>query len=143
MRNHPFDSAESLPPSLVQQIDECCDRFETLWKQGGDCPRIEDYVDDAQFAADGTARRRLLIELVMVDLEYRWSRTRRDAPSAERVAGEDGTDLAGSACLPPRPCLEDYVLAFRDLCMGEPLPSELVDHERRVRLEWEESKNSL
>jgi tetratricopeptide (TPR) repeat protein/predicted Ser/Thr protein kinase len=56
----------SLPPSLVERIDEICDGFEAAWK-AGQPPRIEDYLTnlpDAEMTV-------LLRQLLLLDVDYR------------------------------------------------------------------------
>ena len=48
-------------------IDEAADRFESVWKQGGDRPRIEDFLAGEA----GPRRTRLLQELLRVEHELR------------------------------------------------------------------------
>jgi serine/threonine protein kinase len=144
VRDHPFQSdGSSASSAVLLRIDQCCDRFEAAWKKGGAWPQIADYLVDAPMAADGAARRGLLIELVMLDLEYRWRRSRQDAAAGGLAAGKGGGDLSGPAQLPRRPCLDDYVSAFPELGPLDRLPAKLLDQERRVRREWEEQQKAL
>jgi serine/threonine protein kinase len=66
MNDQTHPSGESLSPSLVQRIDQICDRFEAAWK-AGQRPQIEDYLDDLPEAE----RSLLLRELLTVELQYR------------------------------------------------------------------------
>ena len=54
------------PPSLQQQIDAICDRFEAAWKSGS-APALEDFLRDLP----GDIDNKLLLELLKLDLEYR------------------------------------------------------------------------
>jgi serine/threonine protein kinase len=69
-------SQETLPPSLVQRIDQVCDRFESAWK-AGQRPRIEDYLNEVE----DPARSFLVRELVELDFTYR--RRAGERPLAE------------------------------------------------------------
>ena len=81
--SHPSEA--SLPPTVVKQIDRVCDRFEEAWKAGQE-PRIEDYLGLDPAIEQSGFRARLLVELVMVDLEHRW-----------QSGTEDGAGQGGSA----------------------------------------------
>jgi hypothetical protein len=96
-------------------LDDLRDRFESAW-QTGTPPQIEAYLPPA---AGGrlTAhdrRREVLLELIKIDLEYRW---RRNEP-------------------PARPRLEDYLARFPELRPLHRLPADLVSEEYRVRQRW-------
>jgi serine/threonine protein kinase/WD40 repeat protein len=94
----------------VQTVDELLDRFEQAW-QNGSCPRIESFLSACQGA--DSVRRELLIELIKIDLQRRWSRPGGD-----------------------RPLLNAYVEQFRQLGPVDGLPAELVGEEYRVRRCW-------
>ena len=87
-------------------------RFEQAWRLRG--PReIADYLVDLSPSA-GPGRYRLLLELICIDLEYRW----RDPGSV------------GAATL------ADYVEQFPELITLDRLPLELIGEEYRVRRRW-------
>jgi len=80
-----------LPPTVVERIDEVCDRFEAAWKAGQQ-PRVEDYLD----AEAGPAREALLQELLRVDAHYQWRM--HPLPTVARgtvVPPRDGPIVAG------------------------------------------------
>lgn len=56
------------PLSDSEWVDEMADRFETAWK-AGPAPRIGDFLA----RITGPRRQALLLELVKLDLEYRWN----------------------------------------------------------------------
>jgi serine/threonine protein kinase/WD40 repeat protein/tetratricopeptide (TPR) repeat protein len=66
MSDQPPPGGEALSTSLLQRVDESCDRFEEAWKTG-QRPRIEDYLE----AVPEPERSKLLGELLKVELEYR------------------------------------------------------------------------
>lgn len=113
--------ASAKPPSLPDS-EAVLARFDHAW-QTGQPPRIDDFLP----AAPAPAGRRLLEELVKIDLEYRW-RTGR-----QLVAGK-----APSAAGPKArgPCLEDYVARHAGLGRLEQLSPELIGEEYRVRRSW-------
>jgi serine/threonine-protein kinase len=59
----------SLPPEVVLRLEQVCTRFQAAW-EGGDTPRIEDYL--AGWEEPG--RSALLRELVRLDVHYRRGR---------------------------------------------------------------------
>lgn len=95
-------------------IDQCCGRFEEAWA-AGEVPDIHAALAGSAFDASDAARRVLLIELALVDLEYRI----RPAPHGSR---------------PDRWRVEDYTSRWPELldAAGNP-PVELVRQEFRVR----------
>ena len=130
-------SNDSANPKVAQQsallghIDQVCDRFESEWKSGG-CPEIDDYV--GAYSADDSlgSRCQLLIELVMIDLEYRWRRAAQgSADLSDASAGR-----LGLGPLPVRPRLDDYVDRYPELAPVHLLPDDLVALERYVRNRW-------
>lgn len=90
--------------------------FELEWRRNGPCELARFLEWSPALAAE--QRRRLLIELLCIDLEMHW----RQKPVDER------TDS--------RPRLESYVAAFPELGSLDQLPLELVAQEYRVRRQW-------
>jgi serine/threonine protein kinase/formylglycine-generating enzyme required for sulfatase activity len=66
MNDQPHAAAESLSRSLLQRIDELCDRFENAW-QAGQRPAIEEYLGDTAEPSHSL----LLRELLGLELQYR------------------------------------------------------------------------
>jgi serine/threonine protein kinase len=95
--------------------------FEQAWQSG---IRLTIETMLAQLPTDNpaadSARQHLLVEMVKIDLEYRWRST---APS-----GDDD--------LPARPLMEDYLHRFPALGPLERLSPELIGEEYRVRRLW-------
>ncbi len=115
------------PTYVPNEFDSCVDRFDTMW-HSGTVPEIDDFLppQDASIL-DRQERRRLLAELVMIDLEFRW----RDS------AGEStGNSQPPGAEQPARPRLEDYVARYPQLGPLDKLPTELIANEYRVRQRW-------
>jgi hypothetical protein len=93
--------------SGIADLEPLLERFELAWREGAP-PAIEEFVP-----AGLPGRRRLLHELVKIDLEYRW---RRPGPD--------------------RPRLEDYAGRLPRLGPPQRLPVELIGEEYRVRQRW-------
>ena len=100
----------------VGEITKCLDRFDGAWL-GDSPPAIDDFL---RHAGDTAARRELLLELIVVDLEHRWRRAAEKRPHA---------DSAGDRSLPVRPLLEDYVSRYPDLGSIDELHIELIAEE--------------
>ena len=66
MNDQPHAAAESLSRSLLQRIDEVCDRFENAW-QVGPRPAIEEYLCSTAEPSHSL----LLRELLGLELHYR------------------------------------------------------------------------
>jgi len=110
------------------------ERFENAWQQG-DPPPMSEFVRDVSGPDPHAARRELLLELVMIDLEYRWRRAQR-LDTDGLPAGETVPEHPDDGELPPRPRLEDYLACFPELQPAESLPAELIAEEYRVRRRW-------
>jgi tRNA A-37 threonylcarbamoyl transferase component Bud32 len=90
--------------------------FERAWQRNAP-PEITDYLEPPG-GPSGTERRRLLVELIAVDLEFRWRDGSRD-PGAQQGA-----------------MLESYAARFPELGSLEEWPLELIGEEYRVRRRW-------
>ena len=84
----PDDPAPKPVPStasLTGQIDVICDRFEEAWRDGRQ-PRIEEFLGTDALDKGPPRLRELLIELVKIDLEYRWRAQDEETTSWKAVA---------------------------------------------------------
>ncbi len=113
-------SAQPDDPSLGAAVDRLCDEFEALWQAGRE-PVIEDFVDRVP-ADQVNMRRVLIVELVAVDLAYRWS---LPVPKHDQ---SDGKTIQQSRLL-----LEDYVVRFPELGSLADLPLNLIRAEYQAR----------
>ncbi len=117
--------------------EKTLDRFEAAW-QRGEPPEIAEYVSFAAvWSTEPDARRNLAVELVMIDLWYRWRQASRGrvAMVAQAAAGREGEPTT-SDLLPDRPRLEDYVRAYPELGSLEDLPPVVIAEEYRARRQW-------
>ncbi|MFC9787447.1 serine/threonine-protein kinase [Rhodococcus sp. NPDC127528] len=96
-------STTTTGPSAGFVVDTGVGRLVADWEESGAASDLREYLPDTD-----AVRRAALVELIMVDLAYRWLRV--DRP--KRIA--------------------DYCLEFPEL-LAEPLPPELVYEEYRVR----------
>ena len=95
-------------------FDDMLDRFEQEWRSGA-VPSIEQFLG----ALAVSTRRKLVVELVKIDLGHRWRNARPGAPQAW-----------------DRPRLEDYSQRHSDLGPPERLPVDLIGEEYWVRQRW-------
>jgi eukaryotic-like serine/threonine-protein kinase len=90
--------------------------FEQAWQRNE--PReIADFLEES-CALLARERRRLLVELICIDLEFRWRTGSRNPRSHERLM------------------LEGYSATFPELGSLDQLPLELIGEEYRVRRHW-------
>lgn len=94
-------------------------RFEEAWRDAGSC-EIANFLDHSSDES-GRHRTRLLVELICIDLEFRW----KTCPKTRR----------------PREFafLEDYAARYSELGPLDQLPLELIGEEYRVRCQWGDS----
>jgi len=90
--------------------------FEQAWQRNGPC-EIADVLG-RPCAPATQERRRLLVELICIDLEFRWRNCSRNPRSHEQVL------------------LEGYAAKFPELGSLDQLPLELIGEEYRVRRQW-------
>ncbi len=115
------------PAYIPNEFDSCVDRFDTMW-HSGTVPEIDDFLPPQNSSIlDCQERRRLLAELVMIDLEFRWRGGAGDSTGQSQPPGSPR---------PERPRLEDYVARYPQLGPLDELPTELVANEYRVRQRW-------
>lgn len=103
----PADDVQS--PRL---FEERIAAFEAAWHVGPR-PKIAAFLAPVKESGSDTWRRELLLELIQVDLEFRWRKGKRRGP-----------------------LLEWYVKHFRELGSLDTLPLKLVGEEYRVRKRW-------
>jgi len=122
-----------LTASLTGQIDMICDRFEAAWRDGKQ-PRIEEFLGDETLQKGPTQLRELLVELVKVDLEWRWK-----SPPVETISSKQASESTAGAVevhLPSKPRLEHYCEQYPALGPADQLPDEVIVAEYRARHRW-------
>lgn len=98
MSDNASRSLDSLPPHLVREMDQLCNRFEAAWRNGE-----RPVVDAFLIEVPEEARQALRHELARLDSFYRGQ--------AESRPGEPTVDersVASTAALPPGRCFGDY-----------------------------------
>ena len=104
-------------PSHWRDAEHLLFHFDQAW-QGGPPPRMEDYLERWQSGGKAGEFRKLIEELVKIDLEYRW---RRKYPAG---SGDSG------------PRLESYIGRFPQLGPPNELSLGLIGDEYLVRQLW-------
>ncbi|MGI9429412.1 MAG: serine/threonine-protein kinase [Bythopirellula sp.] len=104
-------------------VDRLLDDFDDAWNRG-QLPDIAKYLEQVE----DSIQRELLIELIKIDLEYRW-RSGHDTTATPR------DEISWF------PLLRDYQRCFPTLADGEKLPLELITEEYRVRHRWGDQPN--
>ena len=113
-------------------LDQLLVAFDAAW-HGGSSPNIAEFLSRAVAVSPGDRDdRRVLVELVMIDHEYRWRRSLPLDPDRQDAAAPSSA-RAGSAHAPR---LEDYAARYPQLGPAEDLPVELIAHEYWVRHRW-------
>lgn len=98
---------------------EILNRFDAAWELG-EPPEIADFLPPPDAS---TSHKRLLVELVMIDLERRW---RSPSPHAS----------AHGQVFSTRPTLHEYLTRYSQLGTADSLPVALIAEEYRVRKQW-------
>jgi len=134
----PDKHESSASGSQSGEIDTVADRFEAAWRAGEE-PAIEEFVDVAVEDERVSPQRKLLAELVGIDLEWRWRRATEQseefsAPPESAVESSDEKESPDE--ISRRPLLEHYVGRYSALAPLDALPEELVAHEYYVRRRW-------
>ena len=115
-------------------VDRACDKFEAAWKSG-ERPLIGEFLDSHLPHDIGTEARRLfLIELVKLDIRYRWL----SSANLGMTGADETLSLASSGSpqdegLSDRPHLEDYAQHFPQVGSLADLPDELIALEYEAR----------
>lgn len=109
-----------------QERSTSLDRFRRDWGTASTPPQIESYLP-ARDETPRDQRLKLLIEFVMIDLEFRWRSERGEFPTKT---------LTQASALPSNPIFEDYLTQFPELGDLANLPIELIGQEYRVRNQW-------
>lgn len=105
-------------------IEELVERWECAWS-GASPPAWAPVLEELSHHG-ASVRAACLLELVLVDLEYRWRRAGATPVSQEGVAPR----------IPDRPLADDYLEHFPELADGAGPPVALIREEYRVRRRW-------
>jgi serine/threonine-protein kinase len=110
---------EAHSPVVGQTFEDLLEQFEESWRQGH-ATQIEQFLPPL---VPGNSRRRLLEELICIDLDYRWRQAmQKQSPG-------------------PRPSLQDYLTRFPELGQLDELPAALIGSEYRIRKHWGDRPN--
>ena len=125
------DHSAGASPSALKRIDTICLRFEGVWQAGG-CPQIAEFLA----AADGVRLERLFLELMLVDLEYRWRQNVSASAPTTSLSNRETSSSESERQLPPKPLVEDYLRTFPEYGSIDGLSDEVLAEEYRVRRLW-------
>ncbi len=107
-------------------FEQAFDRFEVAWKTTP-VPVLSEYLP-CGLSEDEQCR--VLLELVLIDLEYRWKQFGSDESMPVSESSPDSTLISQ---LPRCPLLEDYCQMFPELGSTQGLPLAVIAHEFRQR----------
>ncbi len=116
---------DNLKP-LSEACEQALDRFNAAWIKGP-VPVLSDYWPKELSQDD---RRRVLLEMVLIDLANRWTNFASDSSAIDSKPLCGSTVVAG---LPRCPLLEDYCRMFVELGSVERLPLTAILTEYRLR----------
>jgi serine/threonine protein kinase len=120
----------------LNELETAVAHFESAWqgaRQRGAYPEISDYLPSAH----DQAAQDLFLELMLVDMEFRWKMAPPQGGSTVSLAGHDTS--SPSRTLPSKPLVEDYFLVFEDFGPVGAVPDECIAEEYRVRHLWGDS----
>ncbi|MDY0171226.1 MAG: hypothetical protein RBS80_32095, partial [Thermoguttaceae bacterium] len=123
MPDDPNRGAAAPSGLLATQLEQLAERFDAAWRAGRR-PRIEEFLGDETLSANPSRLRQMLLELVRLDLGWRW-----EGPPAETLSSKmasERTDGGTAVFFPSRPKLEDYCHAYPALGPLDGLPDELI-----------------
>ena len=108
-------------------MEEVYDRFEAAWASDV-IPQVENYLPVGLPLEE---ERRVLLEMVLIDLENRWQRFHiSSGVNSEFASDKAAADFQG---IPRCPLLEDYCQRYSKLGAAENISSEAIAFEFRVR----------
>jgi formylglycine-generating enzyme required for sulfatase activity/serine/threonine protein kinase len=123
MPDDPNRGAAAPSGLLATQFEQLAERFDAAWR-AGKRPRIEEFLGDETLSANPSRLRHVLLELVRLDLAWRWK-----GPPAETLSSKmasERTDGGTGVLLSSRPKLEDYCHGYPALGPLDGLPDELI-----------------
>lgn len=129
------DEGRTFDKLLERQLEA----FDLAW-QSGTPPEIADFLKPLAESGPSAEqfRHELLVELIKIDLEYRWRRVGTIATvrrSISRGASKDAKASSPASTATPL-ILEDYACQFPELGSLTDLPAELIAEEFWVRRKW-------
>ena len=118
---------------LERRLEQQLEAFDVAW-QSGKCPNIDDFlvgfpIDEPTVAE---LRRELLVELIKVDLEYRW----RQSATTDTVRSRAAIPRSPGGDSEAAPLLEDYLRRYPEIGPWDQMPLDLIGEEFLVRRKW-------
>ncbi len=127
MTDQPDAQDDSLPLPVLERIDRVCLEFEAAW-MAGRAPRIEDYLGETE----GSERRELFRELLLLELDYRSRREQQPTPDEYQARFPHDSRLVGEVFerLTTAPAAPDTLPNQPDcFCPHMTLPAAFGDYE--------------
>jgi serine/threonine protein kinase len=115
-------------------LDGILDQFDCLWRGGDRAPELQPFLERSGVSLD--QRRLLLLELIAIDMEYRWRRASVSREGDAVAVASSSAEFADSHAIGQRPLVEDYALCWPEILQDEPIPIELIAEEFRIRHRW-------
>ncbi len=121
----------------MSSLDDTLDRYDCLWREGKQQPVLAQFLAQASLPAEQQSA--ALLELIAIDMEYRWRQESASPESSQtdtaRVAAASAEDTA-TDILAPRPLIEDYSQQWPEILKADNLPKNLIAEEFRIRHRW-------
>ncbi|MHC4878151.1 MAG: protein kinase domain-containing protein [Planctomycetota bacterium] len=115
--------------------DGILDQFDCLWRDAMNAPELGVFLEQSSIPREH--RLSILLELIAIDMEYRWRRAGRS------FADEDTIDVAtasaentGPHLIDQHPLVEDYAKIWPEIVQDAPVPTGLIAEEFRIRHRW-------
>ncbi len=117
------------------EFDELVDRYDCLWRQPNSSPVIADFVQESQVPAEQLSP--LLIELIAIDLEYRWRNHTVPTKNQGEISTDALTVVDTSLDLSPRyRLIEDFADDWPEQSAQLLRSIDLIAEEYRIRHRW-------
>ncbi len=115
--------------------DGILDQFDCLWRDDGSAPELGQFLEQSSVPRE--QRLSTLLELIAIDMEYRWRR-------ADRLAEEENTVGIATASVQntdthligQHPLVEDYAQRWPEILQEARIPVGLIAEEYRIRHRW-------
>jgi len=119
-------------------LDGILDQFDCLWRGSDSAPELGPFLEGSGVSCN--EQRPLLLELIAIDMEYRWRRASisRDGDAVESESSPADEQAAPQA-IGQRPLVEDYARCWPEVLHNGLIPIGLIAEEFRIRHRWGDS----
>lgn len=112
---------------IEESMERIYDRFDAAWV-GDEIPQVENFLP---VGLSSEEQRKVLLELVLIDLEKRWQRFHTNGGVTSEIAPARAATAHHG--IPSCPLLEDYCRRYPELGAVGQLSNQAIAHEYRVR----------